>query len=202
MELVERHRTRTPQSTRLAALEQLLRIEYEGAYVGMVGGSPTYPSEKPTTLTGRYGVGGLWGGGYTNAYMKYYTLHESPKCMLESHSWYHTHTHTHTHMIPPTTTPTHAPHVHVHPCSHPPCSTHAPPPTHRDARFVTEIVAGVTRMHKQLDYILAQLLQGKRLEGLDVPVHIILRIGMGGEMGGMGVEYMWEGGCDSRVCVY
>lgn len=40
MELVERERARNPTSTRLAALEQLLRVEFDGAYVGMVGGSP------------------------------------------------------------------------------------------------------------------------------------------------------------------
>jgi hypothetical protein len=50
MELVERQRARSPTSTRLAALEQLLRIEYDGAYVGMVGGSPGVGE----ALSGRY----------------------------------------------------------------------------------------------------------------------------------------------------
>lgn len=96
MELVERQRARDPASPRLAALEQLLRIEFDGAYVGMVGGSPGATGDA---LSGR------------------------------------------------------------------------------DARFVTELVAGVTRMHRQLDYILASLLRGGRPDALDVPVLVVMRIG-------------------------
>lgn len=48
---------------------------------------------------------------------------------------------------------------------------------HRDVRFVTELVAGVTRMHRQLDYVLAGLLKGGRPDALDVPVLAVMRIG-------------------------
>lgn len=44
----------------------------------------------------------------------------------------------------------------------------------RDARFVTEVVAGVTRWRRRLDHTIGQLTKGD-IESLDAPLRQILR---------------------------
>ena len=48
----------------------------------------------------------------------------------------------------------------------------------RHARTVTELVSGVTRWRRRLDYTLTALLRGVDLGTLDAPVRNVLRLGL------------------------
>lgn len=53
-------------------------------------------------------------------------------------------------------------------------------PSRRDARLVTELVAGVTRWRRRLDYLIQHLTKSSNLDALDPPMRQILRCARGG----------------------
>jgi transcription termination factor NusB len=111
-------------TARAAALEQLIRIEQEGAFAGLVGGSPSIKNASNLSTGKAAGSVAAFKGG------------EDAEPAL-----------TRAAMSP------------------------------RDRRLVTELVSGVTRWRRRLDYVLTHLPRPTRIDTMDPPLRALLRMG-------------------------
>ncbi|GAB4823591.1 hypothetical protein N2152v2_010637 [Parachlorella kessleri] len=111
---------RLPSNPRAVAVLQLIRIEEEGAFIGLVGGSPGGPKEKQL-LTG--------------------SKPQEEVELLPGRSW-------------------------------------RAKLSDRDARLVTELVAGVTRWRRRLDFVICHLTKSADVSELDAPLRQALRVGL------------------------